>query len=79
MNSLKIDLTKAQLEILEPLFQAVRTNNEHGTESAIAAQVWEDGMFVKLMDGEKARALSIALGGKPHRVVYSAADRMNAQ
>lgn len=79
MNSLKIDLTEEQLEILEPLFEAVRTNNENGTESAIAAQVWEDGMVVKLMTGEKARALSAALGGKFEHYAYSAADRMDMQ
>lgn len=74
---LKIELTEAQKELLEPLFQAVRDANKTGSVAAIGAQIWPDGMVVKLFDQDKGEALSSALGGIYTRMHLSADDRMD--
>ncbi len=57
-----IQLTDEQLIELEPFFQAVRDANARGDVAGILAQIYTDGMFVKLFEGEKCHALSKALG-----------------
>ncbi len=74
---LKIELTEEQITLLEPLFQAVRDANKAGKVLAIGAQIWPDGMVVKLFDDEKGKALSSALGGNYNRRHFSADDRMD--
>lgn len=59
MNILRFELTQWQHDILKPLFEEL---NEYGT-SGIAAQIYPDGIVAKVMHGEKAKALSTALGG----------------
>jgi len=76
---LKIELTKKQKQQLEPYFQAVRTANEkYHPDIAIAAQVFEDGMVVRLMQGDKGKALAKALGGEWSKVHYSAEERLSS-
>lgn len=75
---LKIELTKEQKYLLEPLFQAVRDANEAGLTAAIGAQIWPDGMVVRLFDQEKGKAISTALGGDYNRMHVSAGDRLDA-
>lgn len=74
---LKIELTDAQKDLLEPMFQAVREANKKGSLASIGAQIWPDGMVVKLFDQDKGAALSSALGGNCHRIHYSADDRID--
>ena len=73
---LKIELTEEQKTLLEPLFQAVRDANATGSIAAIGAQIWTDGMVVKLFDQEKGKSLSAALGGDFNRMHISADDRL---
>ena len=75
---LKIELTEEQKALLEPLFQAVRVANKEGGVLAIGAQIWPDGMVVKLFDQEKGKALSSALGGNYNRRHFSSDDRMDS-
>lgn len=73
---LMIELTEEQKEQLAPLFEAVRNGNRAGVKSAIGAQIWMDGMVVKLFDGDQGSALSSALGGDWSNEHCSAEDRM---
>lgn len=73
---LKIELTEEQKELLEPLFQAVRDANAGGSTSAIGAQIWPDGMVVRLFNDRNGKVLSAALGGDYERVHVSAAARI---
>ena len=41
-----------------------RTGGSSGESAAVGAQIWKDGMHVKLFDGEKGSSLANALGGK---------------
>ena len=75
---LKIELTEEQKAILAPLFQAVRDANVSGSTAAIGAQIWPDGMVVRLFDERKGKALSIVLGGNYNRMHVSAGDRLDA-
>lgn len=75
---LKIELTKKQKQLLEPFFKAVRDGNKEGKPATIGAQVWPDGMVVRLFDEEKSKALSSALGGNYNKMHFSADDRINA-
>lgn len=74
---LKIELTEEQKALLEPLFQAVRDANAAGSTVAIGAQIWQDGMVVRLFDEREGKALSIALGGDYNRIHVSAGDRLD--
>lgn len=67
----RIPISAEQAEILEPLFARVRENNRRGACSVIAAQVLHDGAIVKVLGGEKAKALCEALGGNYEKHVYS--------
>lgn len=73
---IKIKLTKKQLEILKPLFEQIIEINKHGGICAIAAQIYYDGMVVKLMEDKKAQALAKALGSKMY-YSCSATERIN--
>jgi hypothetical protein len=74
---IKIELTEEQKELLEPFFQSVRDANFIGSSAAIGAQIWPDGMVVKLFLAEKVRALSVALGGDCDRCHSSAEGRID--
>lgn len=67
----RIPITEEQAALLKPLFDAVRENNRRGVNSVIAAQVLPDGAIVKVLGGEKAKALCEALGGNYEKHVYS--------
>ena len=58
-----IKLTFWQRWKLRKFFKAVEDANLEGDSAAIGAQVWRDGMHVKLFDSERGRQLSRALGG----------------
>lgn len=58
-----IELTEQQREILQPLFNEIKTSNAIGERCSIAAQIWPDGLVAKTMTGEKHDALCHALGG----------------
>ena len=73
---LKIELTDEQREQLAPYFQAVIDGKKEGKSTAIGAQIWPDGMVVKLFDNEKGKALSKALGGDFSKVHVSAGSRI---
>lgn len=73
---LKIPLTKEQIALLTPLFNAVRKSDGR---IAIGAQIWPDGMIVKAFTGDAGRALSEALKGDWNVTHYSAADRIDDQ
>lgn len=75
---LKIELNDEQKAQLEPYFQAVRDGNQGGKITAIGAQIWPDGMVVRLFDQEKGEALAKALGGDIGRMHVSADDRLGA-
>ena len=75
---LKIELTEEQKALLEPLFQAVRDANASGSTAAIGAQIWPDGMVVRLLDERKGKALSTVLGGDYSRIHVSAGSRLDA-
>lgn len=55
----RLDLTEKQRKTLEPLFDLVRQN----TGCVIAAQVFTDGMRIRVLSGSAAKALCEALGG----------------
>jgi len=74
---LKIELTEEQKTLLEPLFQAVRDANADGSTAAIGAQIWPDGMVVRLFDERKGKALSAVLGGNYNKRHFSADGRIN--
>lgn len=48
---------------LRKFFHAVESANMADDCAAIGAQIWEDGMHVKLFNADRGRALSEALGG----------------
>jgi len=75
---LKIELTEEQKALLEPLFQAVRDANASGSTAAIGAQIWLDGMVVRLFDERKGKALSTVLGGDYSQIHVSAGSRLDA-
>ncbi|PKO45742.1 MAG: hypothetical protein CVU31_11645 [Betaproteobacteria bacterium HGW-Betaproteobacteria-4] len=75
---LKIELTEEQKALLEPLFQAVRDANAAGSTAAIGAQIWPDGMVVRLFDERKGKALSAVLGGNYNRMHVSAGCLIDA-
>lgn len=75
---LKIELTEEQKALLLPLFQAVCDANAAGMTASIGAQIWPDGMVVRLFDERKGKALSTALGGDYNRMHVSAGDRMRS-
>ena len=58
-----IELTDDQILQLQPMFDAVRDGNDTGNKCCIAAQIFEDGITIKLMSQNEAVALSLALGG----------------
>ena len=49
---------------LRKFFEGVETANIAGDYPAIGAQIWKDGMHVRLFLAEKGKALSAALGGR---------------
>lgn len=75
-EKLKLKLNADQLVRLMPYFNAVIKANENGKKAAIGAQIWPDGIVVKLFEGEKAAALADALGGSFDEQVSSAAQMM---
>ena len=76
---LKIELTEEQKALLEDYFDRVRRGNKVGIQTAIAGQVWEDGIVVKIVTGDGGRALSEALGGNWDRVHRTAHSRMREE
>ncbi len=48
---------------LRKFFKGVEDANRSGTYAAIGAQIWPDGMHVRLFNNEQGHALSNALGG----------------
>jgi hypothetical protein len=72
---LKITLTSEQKEQLEPLFAKVREANHRDELVCIGAQIWPDGMVVRVFREDQGRALAAALGGDFDRHHYSAAER----
>lgn len=63
MKLLKLELTNDQKEKLSAHFEAVKRGNEKGIRTAIAGQIYKDGIVVKLIHGEAGAALSKAMGG----------------
>lgn len=59
-----ISLTWWQRWRLRKFFAAVKAANLADDEAAIGAQIWKDGMHVKLFNRERGRALAAALGGR---------------
>lgn len=76
---LNIKLTDEQVAILKPYFKAVSDGNKKGESHYIGAQIWPDGMVVRLFNAEAGAALSAALGGDPERIHLSASDRVAAE
>jgi len=76
IDVLKIELTDEQIAMLKPLFQCVADANNRDYKAAIAAQIWPDGMVVRLLLREHCEALAKALGGRPDMTHDSAHDRM---
>ena len=74
----QIMLTAGQRADLNDLFRRVRTINASVGfgHCAIVAQVFEDGMVVKMLDKAEAAALSRALGGDPTRIVSTPDEHM---
>ncbi len=72
----KISLTQEQLDELLPFFGAVIAANDRGETAAIGAQIYEDGMIVKLFENERGEALATALGSNWGVGWASAEDRM---
>lgn len=58
-----IKLSLHQRQELKKFFMAVQDANKAGKHAAIGAQIWEDGMRVKLFNDHQGRKLSAALGG----------------
>ncbi len=76
---LKIDLSEEQKQQLGPLFRAVEEGNKRGIACAIGAQIWPDGIVVRIFDGEKLEVLARALGAKEGVIHDSAEDRIRCQ
>ena len=75
----QIMLTAGQRADLNDLFHRVRTINASAGSvgnCAIVAQVFEDGMVVKLLDKAEAAALRRALGGDPTKIVHTSDEHM---
>jgi hypothetical protein len=65
MKILTLPLSDEQREMLDPYFSEVRDANRSGNgPMAIAAQIYEDGIFVGLLNAEQTDALYKALGGQ---------------
>lgn len=60
---IKVSLTAAQKKTLAPLFKDIEALNCKGVRCAIVAQVYKDGLLVKLLKGKEVTALARALGG----------------
>lgn len=60
--TMKLELTDAQRELLEPMFQAVRDANRLGAEVAIFAQVWPDGLVAMTANPLEVGAIRAAFG-----------------
>lgn len=71
-----VTLTDEQRRQLEPFFNAVRAGNSVGAAFSIGAQIWPDGMVVKLFAGEQAKALAASLGSDATARSASADARM---
>lgn len=67
-----IKLTDGQRADLDQLFIAVRQSESIGADCAIGAQIFPDGISVKLFSGKQARTLAEALGGDMGKTVASA-------
>jgi hypothetical protein len=78
LDIILISLTDAQKAELETFFTAVRKANAVGDVApSIGAQIYEDGMVVRLFNAEQATALRVALGGKRQGpTAASAKERM---
>ena len=74
---IKLPITDEQREMLKDYFAAIVIANSEGRIAAIGAQIWEDGIVVKLFYDYRCVALSNALGGHPENCYESAADRMS--
>ena len=74
----QIMLTAGQRAELNDLFHRVRTINARGGPGhcAIIAQVFEDGMVVRMLNKAEAAALSRALGGDPTIVASTSDEHM---
>jgi hypothetical protein len=49
---------------LRKFFKGVEDANIADDDAAIGAQIWKDGMHVRLFNAERGKALSSALGGR---------------
>jgi hypothetical protein len=75
---MKIKLTEAQLKKLQPFLDAVEKHNQDKNSSgylAIAAQLYRDGMVVKLLNLGEAKKLGSALGNTLGKTSASVSER----
>ena len=72
-----VRLTAEQINELQAIFAALKKSSERGIKCAIGAQVFTDGLSIKVFHGEEARTLSIALGGDFSETVYTAKDSLS--
>lgn len=64
---------------LRKYFKAVHAANDNCDDAAIGAQIWSDGMHVKLFLNEQGRVLSKALGGNFTKTYASSAAKRAAK
>lgn len=77
--TMKLELTDAQRELLEPMFQAVRDANKLGAEVAIFAQVWPDGFVAMTANPLEVGAIRATFGHTSTGVRLSAQHWVEAQ
>jgi hypothetical protein len=63
---------------LRKFFKGAEDANLAGDRAAIGAQIWNDGMHVRLFNAERGKALSDALGGKWEEGYGSMASKRNS-
>lgn len=67
MKSIKLDLTKDQLDKLAPAFEELHAVSFEGKAGAIVAQIYPDGALVITLNGVAAEALAEIFGKNPER------------
>jgi hypothetical protein len=74
---LMLPLSQAQRDMLKGMFQEVNRLSRAGKPGALFAQVWPDGLVVRVVNHEECDAVWQVLGeGERGPLVHSAAERM---
>ena len=66
MNTVKINLTYDQVADLSPIFSQLNDIVNDGGFGAILAQVYPDGMIVRVVSSDTFLTLQKTLGGDPN-------------